>query len=461
MQYIGKRISSLIAKAPSPLPLSNRSAVFAERRSAFMSALELLGLKNFEEHFPIIIHVAGTKGKGSTCAMVEAICLCAGLRTALFTSPHLVSVNERFRVGGKPVGDELLKKHFDHVWEVLEKHEKKLGYFYFLTVLAYEIFCKQPVDVLILEVGLGGRYDSTNILNRKSACAVTQLDYDHMEFLGDTIELIASEKAGIIAPDVPAFTIDSQDPGALEVLKKEAEFKGTRLEVLAPLNKDEYALGMAGEHQLYNAALAKALCESALGEKVTEEHIKEGLRKARLAGRNQLFEYNGRVFYLDGAHTQKSMETCLAWFEGQQLANPPILVFSCMHTKAVVEMMQEIINSPIRFKKVVFAPGDSIKPSSSKQKKAHEFLHLTEEDIKDQENTWAETLLAVWNHLSLQNEQSDNVGSGGKNGEAVACDSIAAALSAIEATDKQKSPVLITGSLLFVGDWLNKLGWVP
>ena len=455
MQYIGKRVGSLIAKAPKPLPLSNRSAVFAERRSAFVCALKALGLHKFEEDFPVIIHVAGTKGKGSTCAMVESICLHAGLKTALFTSPHLVRINERFRVCGKAVGDDVLKAHFDKVWATLEEHQVTLGYFFFLTLLAYDIFSKTAVDVLIIEVGLGGRYDSTNILSRKTACAVTQLDYDHMEFLGDTIDLIASEKAGIFMQDTPAFTVDSQEPAAMEVLRKEAQQKGVSLNVLAPLDKKEYVLGMAGEHQLYNAALAKALCEASLGTKISEEAVKEGLRTATLAGRNQVFERQGRVFYLDGAHTPKSMETCLAWFESLNVERP-ILVFTCLHTKAVVDMMKIILGSSVRFRTVIFAPGDSTKPSSSKQKMAHEYLGIEAGELQGPENTWTETLLKVWNHLSAENPGQSGAG---KNGEAKVCESIASALKSIEEEEDKNAPVFITGSLLFVGDWLKVLGW--
>mmetsp|Transcript_14958 Transcript_14958/g.19647 ORF Transcript_14958/g.19647 Transcript_14958/m.19647 type:complete len:228 (-) Transcript_14958:276-959(-) len=224
MQSLQKRLFQLISGAP-PKPIEGKPRI--SPLQTVRNSLDVLGLSDIENKLPVVIHVAGTKGKGSTCTMCEAICLKAGLRTGLFTSPHLVKVNERFRIGGKPIGDELLLKNFNHVWKVLDEANKLPAYYSFLTVLAFQIFASEQLDVVILEVGMGGRLDATNVLSKKTVTGVTLLDYDHMEYLGDTIELIAAEKAGIFLKDVPAFVLPQQ-PGAMSVLKKRQGKLGRR-----------------------------------------------------------------------------------------------------------------------------------------------------------------------------------------------------------------------------------------
>ncbi|CAH8320546.1 unnamed protein product [Eruca vesicaria subsp. sativa] len=177
-----------------------------------------------------IIHVAGTKGKGSTCTFSESILRGYGLRTGLFTSPHLIDVRERFRLNGIEISQG---KFVDYFWCCFHKLKEKTSneipmptYFCFLALLAFKIFATEQVDVVILEVGLGGRYDATNVIQKHVVCGIASLGYDHMEILGHTLTEIAAEKAGIFKSGVPAFTVPQPDE-AMRVLNE----KASKLEV--------------------------------------------------------------------------------------------------------------------------------------------------------------------------------------------------------------------------------------
>ncbi len=290
-----------------------------------------------------VIHVSGTKGKGSTCAFTESILRHSGLKTGFFSSPHLVSATERIRLDGLPISQEKFARYF---WELYDKivrnvdnEEDKPAYFKFLTVLAFNVFFKEKVDVVILEVGIGGAYDSTNIVENPVACAITTLDFDHTKILGETIEEIAWHKAGIMKPDCMTFVNPHQPESALEVIRKRAKEIGAKLSA-AP-NLDDYdwngfpkmALGLYGPIHANNASLALQLSRYFLSkhlqppsnqfhEKIPtaspfeislEEAI--GLRLCTWPGRSQTILHDNCKFFLDGAHTEQSMWACRGWFD--------------------------------------------------------------------------------------------------------------------------------------------------
>ena len=248
-----------------------------------------------------IITVGGTNGKGSVCAMLEAVLQAAGYRTGLYTSPHLLTYNERVRVDGMSVGDERLAQAFDRVDEA--RSGTSLTYFEFGTLVAWEIFANSNLDVLILEVGLGGRLDAVNIFDADCAI-VTSIGIDHVDFLGPTRESIGFEKAGIFRTGRPAICGDPQPPDTLvsharsigaplQVLGREFGFEGGKQQwrywgvqgsksSLAPP-------ALRGNRQLANAAVTLAALDSLRDRiPVAMQAIREGFSLVELAGRFQV-----------------------------------------------------------------------------------------------------------------------------------------------------------------------------
>ena len=212
-----------------------------------------------------VIHVAGTKGKGSTCALVEGILRARGTRVGTFTSPHLMDVRERFRIDGEKVDEETFAREFWWTHDAVRKTCGDLGmpaYFRFLTLLGLRIFAAAGVEACVLEVGLGGRLDATNVVEKPSVCGISSLGMDHVDILGDTLEKIATEKAGIMKPGAPTFT-SPQKPEAMASLERRASEVGAPLRVAKSLDSYEGGgdvdVGLAGPHQRVNAGLAVEL----------------------------------------------------------------------------------------------------------------------------------------------------------------------------------------------------------
>ncbi|KAK9835139.1 hypothetical protein WJX81_000787 [Elliptochloris bilobata] len=223
-----------------------------------------------------IIHVAGTKGKGSTCAMVESILRSCGYRTGLFTSPHLWTVRERIQINGRPVTEDVYLRAFWQCYRRLEDQADemvgKAAYFRFLTLLGLHIFLEERVDVAILEVGLGGRLDATNVVRTPAVCGIASLGFDHMEVLGHTLPEIAAEKAGIFKRGASALTV-RQRPDAMQTLVAKAAEAGAPLS-LAPLLAE------------YEGGAAKRVAAVA-ARRLPEEYLR-GLAACQWPGRAQV-----------------------------------------------------------------------------------------------------------------------------------------------------------------------------
>ena len=280
-----------------------------------------------------IIHVAGTNGKGSVCAFLTALYRNAGFRTGTFISPHLVTVRERFLLNNEMVSPGKLQAAFETVLETVnimkEKGYSHPSYFEFLFYMAMALFADETPELVILETGLGGRLDATNVVENPLACVITSISLDHIMYLGDTIEAVAGEKAGIIKRQVPVI-YDDTVPEASEVIRERAvqmaskaypvgkgdfsilETKDQGLSIRAE-GEAAQAFAAAGPlvleipfeapYQAENAMLAVktavVLGQRERGFRLTEAQITEGIRTARWAGR---MERAGENLYLDGAH---------------------------------------------------------------------------------------------------------------------------------------------------------------
>ena len=267
------------------------------------------------------IHIAGTNGKGSTCAMLESIYHAAGLRVGLFTSPHLVSFRERIQVDRRLIGEDSVVRLVEELRKfgaesrpqagagpadggTPDAHELHPTFFEFVTVMALRFFAEQKCDLVIWETGLGGRLDATNIVT-PLASVITNIQLDHQQWLGNTLAHIAAEKAGIIKPGVPVITA-TDEPEALAVIERVAREKNAPLtQVRNPeFGIQNLDLALLGEHQKTNAALAVATVDILRKQiPVSEEKIRAGLATVHWPGRLQLVtRESGRKILLDGAH---------------------------------------------------------------------------------------------------------------------------------------------------------------
>lgn len=260
-----------------------------------------------------IVHIAGTNGKGSTCAIAAAICQAHGYRTGLFTSPHLISFRERIRVNGEMIGQCDLAESLTRIRELVSSWEPHPTFFEIATALALLHFKQERCDLVVLETGMGGRLDATNAL-QPAVCAITPIDFDHQQWLGSTLEQIASEKAGIIKPRVPVVSA-KQQPDAERVIRRRAK------ECEAPLRfvtetALEYPVALAGKHQRENAALAVAALRDGKIE-VDEIALAKGLASVEWPARFQRLEER---MVLDGAHNPAGARVLVeTWLE--QFAN--------------------------------------------------------------------------------------------------------------------------------------------
>ena len=272
-----------------------------------LNALELLGRP--QDRLPPVIHVAGTNGKGSTCAFMRAMMEAAGLSVHVFTSPHLVRFNERIRLAGEIVDDARLIDWLERTHDAIKGQE--ITQFEATTATALLAFSEVPADVLILEVGLGGSYDATNVIDRPALSVITPIDFDHKAFLGSDIRKIAGEKAGIIKSGRPALTA-IQRKICDDVIAKRAEDVGAPLYRLKAHFIDAMPedLGLLGEHQRANAALA-AMAVQLFGNStiIDQNAIFEGARNVVWPARMQRLKDGpltalapNQEIWLDGGH---------------------------------------------------------------------------------------------------------------------------------------------------------------
>jgi dihydrofolate synthase / folylpolyglutamate synthase len=349
------------------------------------------------------IHVAGTNGKGSVCAMIDSVCRSAGMKTGLFTSPHLVRFNERIQISGSPIDDEAVARGVQHIRELVDK-ERHPTFFEITTALAFDYFRDQTVDLVILETGLGGRLDATNVVN-PLVSVLTSIDLDHQSWLGHALSEIAFEKAGIIKPGVPIVS-GPQLPEVRIVLEQIAAERSASLSYVNVPVEDLF-IGLAGSHQRLNAAIALYAIHKA-GIQVGPQAQEKGLANVSWPGRFQRID--DRII-LDGAHNPAASKRLVeTWREcvGTQRAT---IIFGGMHDKDLEGMISPLSTMAARFLIVPIRSQRTASPA-----------HI-------------ETF--VPKHLS-----------------AIQCSSVDQALGVAH---RFNDPILVTGSLFLVGELLAVL----
>ena len=311
-----------------------------------------------------IVHVAGTNGKGSVCAYLQAILMAEGKRTGFFTSPHLVSVNERIRVDNIQIDNETFLKVFRKVLKIVrqmvEDGIEHPSYFEFLFGMGMTAFAETDVEYIILETGLGGRLDATNAIDNSALAIITSISLDHTAILGDTIEKIAGEKAGIIKPGVPVF-FDGSSKKAAEVIKAKAselgvscrevtknayEIQEVHRKYIAFSRRSAYdkdvifQVPMCGCYQAMNAELALEASEYLLaGEEIHMDRWKEALAELHWEGR---MERVGAHITVDGAHNPGAMEAFVESVKAldESERGEMVLLFSAVSDKKYDQMIE-------------------------------------------------------------------------------------------------------------------------
>lgn len=301
------------------------------------------------------LHVAGTNGKGSVCAIAESVLRAAGIRAGLYTSPHLVDFAERIRIGGLNASAGDIDAGINRLREATAGwgEGEEPTFFELVTALAFDLFDRDGCEVVVLETGLGGRLDATNTAP-KLACAITPIGLDHMEWLGSTLGKIAHEKAGILRPGVPAV-IAPQESEALEALVGEAAAIGAPLRTVEAPVDASLPLGLAGAHQRWNAAVALALLREG-GFTPSGEAVAEGLASVSWPGRFQRLVHGGRKLVLDGAHNVHAARRLAAAWREEYGARRCTLIFGALADKDPSALLGELL--PLAGE-VVLVPVDS------------------------------------------------------------------------------------------------------
>ena len=316
-----------------------------------------------------VVHVAGTNGKGSVCALLESVLRQAGYRVGLYTSPHLIRLEERIQINRASISTTHLDQTLSHVFQAERRAGTALSYFERITAAAFLYFKSQHPDVVILETGMGGRWDATNVLPHPLACVITPIALDHTRWLGNTLSKIADEKAGIFKMGTPVLTTATA-PAALRVLHQAAQhqrtvlwssprdFEGTaesvnwkKGEMRVSIRSHaaswrDFAISMMGRHQAQNASLAVSALEALRPFfPWTNNDLRIGLHQAKWPGRWELLaRFAGRkVLYADGAHNPQGIEALIQTLESSPWSRSQrTLWFTCFEDKDIDSMARRL-----------------------------------------------------------------------------------------------------------------------
>ena len=318
------------------------------------------------------VHIAGTKGKGSTCEMTASCLEACGYTVGIYTSPHLMDIRERVRINSRQISHadfaRVAQKVSDAAANLPEDpHGEEPTFFELMTAMAFVYFAEEAVDVAVIEVGLGGRLDSTNVITPE-VVAITSISLDHTQSLGDTVELIAAEKAGIFKPGVPALTVP-QKPGVIEVFRDAAARVGCPLQVVGQdidfsmrfeaspshgpqarvclttnrNNFEHLVVPLRGEHQATNCGLALAILDKLTerGFHTPEEKVTRGLAAVKAPGRMEMAWQSPRVI-VDGAHNMDSVRCLIKAIGANVPYDSMVMIFGCASDKDIDGMLTEV-----------------------------------------------------------------------------------------------------------------------
>lgn len=302
---------------------------------------------------PYVITVAGTNGKGSSVVMLVAILRAAGYQVGSYTSPHILRFNERIQLNAQPVLDSLIVGAFDAIESA--RQGVKLTYFEFATLAALTIFKQSKLDVVVLEVGLGGRLDAVNIVDAQ-ACLLTAIDVDHVEWLGSDREKIGFEKAGVMRPNGLAVCSDPNPPKTLleyaQALGVDLRLLGRDYDYLA--NPEDWVFktaqqsihlpqpNLAGQFQLQNAAGVLALLRTQTSLKIDQTDCEQGLRAAQHPGRLQTIQVDHQAWLFDVAHNPQSVDALAEHLKLQADGDDYLVIFSALSDKDIQAMVSQI-----------------------------------------------------------------------------------------------------------------------
>ncbi len=348
--------------------LERMRAVSVDKRTFKLERMhELLALLENPHRSLRAVHVAGTVGKGSTVAMIASMLRACGYAVGEYTSPHLVDIRERLQINGQMIGRNDFVDLTNRIAAAAEKLKFEPSFFELMTAMAFTWFAEEAVDIAVIETGLGGRLDCTNVITPE-ASVITTIDFDHMHLLGKTLAAIAGEKAGIMKPGVPAFTIE-QPPEVEEVLRRKAAEIGAPLKII---NKDiefSYRFGtspakgpgsqvclftetsrfehvpvpLPGEHQALNCGLALAVIDllRGAGYSLPEAKIHQGLSTTSIAGRMELVWSRPRIL-VDGAHNAVALSTLIRSVGAHVPYDSMVVIFGCCEDKDIPAMLERV-----------------------------------------------------------------------------------------------------------------------
>ncbi|SPO02535.1 related to folylpolyglutamate synthase [Cephalotrichum gorgonifer] len=411
-----------------------------------------------------VIHISGTKGKGSTSALTSSILNAyrlsphhrAPTRVGLYTSPHLTSVRERIRLDESPISEALFARYFSDVWDSLGLGAGDVqppGYFRLLTLLSFHVFMSEGVDAAVYEVGVGGAFDATNVFESPVATGTVSLGVDHVGQLGATLREIAWHKAGVMKAGAPAFTAP-QDPEAMEVLRARAEEVGVPLvEVGVNPGLRNVAVRPDEEFQRRNASMAMELAATLMrrlgvevdleGERLPREMV-EGIEGVNWRGRCETLVAGGQTWYLDGAHTEESLDVACRWFGrvSKERDTPCALIFNQQAGRDAVDMLRRVHRhlsaSNIQINHAVFCTNVTNKDTSTKP-------DLVNVNVDPD----------VLAKLTLQNELAETWRALDPSTDVAVVPSIEEAVQQVR--EKEQLQVFVTGSLHLVGGVLSVL----